>query len=643
MSNLTPKECIQTKRLMEKGRFYEALQSIERLEKEESLKSQDQLSLLLFKCTCLNRLLLGEEDTLKYAEIAFQESQKLGKPLQSIDALIEIAETLIWLTKHDKAIDIIDKSEKLLKEIVREAPKELAIREASLVYVKGRIYVNKYDYEEGLKHFEQSLLIREELDDKQELARTLFSIGQIHFRRGNLDVAREYCQRGLAVAEEGRSKHYISLGVYQLARVYYFKGEIKRALDYGERSLILAEEINYRILYMLCLNVIANCYSTKGHFDRVIELHKQKIKAAQEINNKRETILSLNLIGYNYQDKGDLEKALTYMEESLALYDENVERGVDEIGGDILVISLLLGNLFELFIAKRDFEQARIYFQRLDSLPIITKRDELYNRLYRALLLKGSQRAYDRGKAEEILKQVVSDGIISIDITYMALINLCDLLLIELYNTNDPSFLDKIRSYIAQMLDLAEKNRSYFLLGESYLLQAKLSLLTLEIKQARRLLTQAQQIAERWGHTKLVKKISNEQDNLREHLSEWERLKESSASLHERMKLARVDDQMKGIIRDGTMLTTRIIEEKISVHKERKICLVCRGDVGGFMFMCPNCDTIYCKNCAQALTDLENVCWNCSAPIDPSKPIRSYEKEEDLKISSEKDKKSLKK
>ncbi|GAH06209.1 unnamed protein product, partial [marine sediment metagenome] len=172
--------------------------------------------------------------------------------------------------------------------------------------------------------------------------------------------------------------------------------------------------------YMLCLNVIANCYSTKGNFDRVIELHEQKIKVAQEINNKRETILSLNLIGYNYLDKGDLEKALTYMEESLALYDENVERGGDEIGGEILVIGLLLGNLFELFIAKRDFEQARIYFQRLDSLPIKTKRDELYNRLYRALLLKGSQRAYDRGKAEEILKQVVSEGIISIDITYMA-------------------------------------------------------------------------------------------------------------------------------------------------------------------------------------------------------------------------------
>ncbi|GAH23576.1 unnamed protein product, partial [marine sediment metagenome] len=110
-----------------------------------------------------------------------------------------------------------------------------------------------------------------------------------------------------------------------------------------------------------------------------------------------------------------------------------------------------------------------------------------------------------------------------IDITYMALINLCDLLLIELYSTNNPSLLDKIRSYIAQMLDLAEKNRSYFLLGESYLLQARLSLVTLDKKEAMRFLTQGQQIAERWDLHQLAKKISNEHEDLDRKISVLEK------------------------------------------------------------------------------------------------------------------------
>jgi len=42
-------------------------------------------------------------------------------------------------------------------------------------------------------------------------------------------------------------------------------------------------------------------------------------------------------------------------------------------------------------------------------------------------------------------------------------------------------------------------------------------------------------------------------------------------------------------------------------------------------------------NCAQALKDLENICWSCNNPIDPSKPIKPYEKEGDIKISPRKD------
>jgi len=33
---------------------------------------------------------------------------------------------------------------------------------------------------------------------------------------------------------------------------------------------------------------------------------------------------------------------------------------------------------------------------------------------------------------------------------------------------------------------------------------------------------------------------------------------------------------------------------------------------------------IYCGNCAQALTDLENVCWACDVPIDYSKPVKPF-------------------
>ena len=537
-------ELIQIKRLMEKGRFYEALQAIEVLEKLSSLISHDKLSLLLFKCTCLNRLRL-DENALKFAEEAYQESQKLGKPLQSVDALIEMAETLAWLTIHDEALNLIDRGEDLLKNIIGKSPKELMAREASLTFTKGRIYMNKYDYNRGLKHLKKSLTLVEELDVKQEIARTLIFIGRLHFYLGDYDIAIEYYQRGLGVAEEGGSKHYILYTSCLIGFTYWFKGEIDRALEYGKKSLSLAEEINCKYNIIRCCDLIGLIYSTKGYFDRAIEFWEQQMKVAQEISSKRETIDALHHIGSVYRNKGDLDKALSYMEKSLALYDETVER--EAIG--IPVINLILYDLFELSIAKGNFDHARLYYQQFDLLPVKGIRHEFSLRLFKAQLLKISKRVHNRSKAEKILKQLIDEEGIDIEYYYIASINLCDLLLFELGVTNDLEVLDELQSYITRLLDIAEKTGSYSILCETYLLQAKLSLLTFDIKKAQRFLTQAQQIAERFGLKLLAIKISNEHDELLKQLNMWENLKESTSSLKERMEFARLNDQIVHMVR----------------------------------------------------------------------------------------------
>jgi hypothetical protein len=70
-----------------------------------------------------------------------------------------------------------------------------------------------------------------------------------------------------------------------------------------------------------------------------------------------------------------------------------------------------------------------------------------------------------------------------------------------------------------------------------------------------------------------------------------------------------------------------ITEDEVMFHKEKKICLVCKGNVGRYMFMCPECDALYCQNCAHALENLENACWVCNGPIDPQKPVKPYKKD----------------
>ncbi len=82
----------------------------------------------------------------------------------------------------------------------------------------------------------------------------------------------------------------------------------------------------------------------------------------------------------------------------------------------------------------------------------------------------------------------------------------------------------------------------------------------------------------------------------------------------------------------------RITEEEISISKEKKICLVCKGKVGGVMFMCTDCGALYCTKCSEALSNLENLCWVCDSPIDKSKPVKPFKEEKEeagIEVSEE--------
>ncbi|MFX0101065.1 MAG: hypothetical protein ACFFCS_15935 [Candidatus Hodarchaeota archaeon] len=66
----------------------------------------------------------------------------------------------------------------------------------------------------------------------------------------------------------------------------------------------------------------------------------------------------------------------------------------------------------------------------------------------------------------------------------------------------------------------------------------------------------------------------------------------------------------------------KLTEEEISVSKEKQICLVCKGEISRENYVCPNCKAFYCERCTNALKDLENACWSCNTPFDPTKPVK---------------------
>ncbi len=144
----------------------------------------------------------------------------------------------------------------------------------------------------------------------------------------------------------------------------------------------------------------------------------------------------------------------------------------------------------------------------------------------------------------------------------MTLIQLCDLYLTELHKTNNLEVLDEIDLLINRLLAISRNSHSYWILCETYILQARVALITLDLKKARRLLSQGQQVAERYGLNLSARKISNEHDELLKQLAIWKNFKKLEVTLTERLKLTRINEQMDGMLRKRAIEPEDIQDEE---------------------------------------------------------------------------------
>ena len=444
--------------------------------------------------------------------------------------------------------------------------------------LKGRILCRTLQYLEAINYANHILQESQKQGDSISYFDALLILAHSYIMKGNLSqgepilIQAEELFEKLEVASEIDLREKQSYMVRIRANLVAFKGETRLYIKLNERALELAKDSEDKFLKVVCLANLSEAYLFLREYDKAMDYAKRAIEVPY-----------LRVIGR-------------------------------------------LCILIESLLCKNDIVNAKFYFQKMSDLrdKDISEVDDITYRYSKALILKTSLRAKDRVKAEEIFKYIIEEREnVNFQITMKSLLSICGLLLIELRFTNDIDIISEIKPYIAKLLNFFERQQSYWFFAETYLLQAKLSLLTFNIKEARRFLIQAQQIAERFEISQLAIIISKENEDLLKKLDSWENLMEIEAPMAERIELARLDELIETMTQKRIVITSQVIEERVTITKEKKICLVCKGEVLKFSYIC-ECGALYCDNCARALINLENVCWGCEVPIDPLKPIKPY-------------------
>ncbi|WP_457556564.1 tetratricopeptide repeat protein [Candidatus Harpocratesius sp.] len=438
--------------------------------------------------------------------------------------------------------------------IVENELKKEKISKDSFLYVQALILkatiLNKLRKNtQGLNTIEiaeeilNSIKYHEEKDLTQLKGKIANLKGDFLLQQGELEKARKCFLKSLKISEEFNDYSLVSLNLNNIGVTWGYSGELDYALDYYKKNVELCIEKGFESKVSSSFNNIGECYRTKGDLTLALEYYQKSLDLSQKYEDKIGMAVTLHNIALILQAKGQYDDAEKYFFDSLTLGEQ-----IDFYP----LIAETIFNLIKLYleIDKKSDEEIQKYLEKLRNLDQ-KKKNKIINQQYRlseAFILKKSERLVNKAKAQEILQQIAEEEIVEHELTVSAMLNLCELLILELKSTGKEEILKEIKTLIGKLYNIAKSQNSYVLLGEIYLLEAKISLLELNHKKARDLLNLAQNLAEERGLNLLNIKVSQEYDSMLKFLKDLSKLMQGEISFKDRINFSQIDQLLNFVI-----------------------------------------------------------------------------------------------
>jgi tetratricopeptide (TPR) repeat protein len=555
------------------GHYKEAMLSLDEAIKDKRKPPEFCIQYMILKSKLLIKL--GQ-----YDECLSLVNEVLKKIIQEwdiyckIDFLLQKAEALEQLADFDEELKVINKIEELISEVEIQ-PDKIDNWLGQLHKLKGWYNVNKTNFDEAYDHLKLSQEIFERINDKENMAQVIVLLGSLHLRRGERDKGLSHYQKNLKIREEIGNQEDIALalryiGVYysfirdftealsyydrslpvlersenkrhqgnlynSLGLTYYHLGDINKASEFYELALFYLQQVGSKLQIAYLLSNIGSVEQLRGNLSKALEAHLQCLKIFDEVNSIQNIGAQLLYIGRTYMRMGEHKKALSFLNQALE-YRRKTRNNSFIANGLYALISYytFTNNLEE---AKKHFLELQ-QINKLEVDPLIEQRTKIAE----ALILKLDNRSKSRVRAEELLEQVIDMELIDFNMYLEAMLNLCELFVIEIKLTGNKEVLKEIRVLLEKLFVIAMQQQSFWVLAQVHWIQAHLALIDWDINKAQKSLTEAQIIAEEKGFSHLAKRISQEFDKTLDQMDLWEQLRENNASIIERIEVTQLDD-----------------------------------------------------------------------------------------------------
>lgn len=413
---------------------------------------------------------------------------------------------------------------------------------------KSMVYVEKGDFSAGLKLANQ--LINDAKNKKNKTLEIEARVAKVNalnkidqYEIGlTFALETENLYNKLQARGKNNLREWIGL-LYNLIGIFYdYKGDFDLALIYYKQGLEKRKELEDPNEVAKSLNNIGEIYRNKGELDLSLDYYLQSLNHFVNTENQINLAIVYSNIGVLYNQKGNTDLGLDYLRKALRMLEHHENN---------LVLADIYYQFIVLSLENNDRSEADNYYNLLCS---INERDEnkfvkIFTLTSQALILKYTNRTKAKAQAQEIFEKIINQEILMVEITVFALLNLCEMLLNELKLYGDEDILIELRDYSNRLLAIATEQSSSLIQVEAYIIQSRISLLELDIDNARKLLTQAQLISEVKGLQRLAIRISVDHDALLSSIDRWNKLIEDDAPFEDRLELADFEDIMKKLVR----------------------------------------------------------------------------------------------
>ncbi|OLS28688.1 MAG: Adenylate cyclase [Candidatus Heimdallarchaeota archaeon LC_2] len=371
--------------------------------------------------------------------------------------------------------------------------------------------------------------------DKTSISNLCSNIGGI-LLEDQLEVGKEILEFGLELAQESQSPALLTRSLTMLGHYYRLKGQLDVALDNYQQSV--RQENVPHLLFAYPIRHIGEILQTHGELDKARLYYEKSLKLFELVSNDLGVARTLQYIGNIHYLQAGFDEALDYYGESLQILKRhNYQRMIVDVLYSHIKVYL---ERSELELAQKIVNEIQKHQQERDHKGI----DQVY-RLSQALVYKMSRRRVKKARAQELLEQIVNEGILNHEHTIVAMQHLCELLVDEMRTEPAEEIFVEANLLVNRLLAIGQEQELYQVQIQALILQSQFDMVQGKFDETLVKLSEADVMCKERNLPQLTEYVLQFRERYLKEFSKWQSIVHDNETIQDRLANEEIQEYIK--------------------------------------------------------------------------------------------------